>query len=146
MRQVRARDSDVEARLAALLGLPAFGGRVQLRMNSKLYYIGLGLALSAVLWGTMILVLMPVAYGSEFGSSTITSSTTTDSIATIRTHVVNSNSTQTQICYSSGSCTVITTQASASSSTTSDYLRLGIVLSIVLVAVLAAIAYFRRKK
>ena len=45
-------------------------------MNSKLYYIGLGLALSAVLWGTMILVLVPFAYGSEFGSSTITNSTT----------------------------------------------------------------------
>ena len=123
---------------------------------NRLYYIGLTLALSAVLWGTMILVLVPVAHGTEFGSSTITNSTSTNSIATTRTHVVNSNSTQTQICYSSGSCTVITTQqyssvgsnptSTQSTRTVSDYLRLGIVLSIVLVAVLASIAYFRRKK
>ena len=104
-------------------------------MNSKLYYIGLGLALSAVLWGTMVLVLMPFAYGSEFGSSTITNSTTT---APPNAESLPTNAT-----------TWSATAASEppfQSRETSDYLRLGIVLSIVLVAVLASIAYFRRKK
>ena len=149
---MRAKDSDVKNRLTALLRLPAFGGRVQLRMNSKLYYIALGLALSAVWWGIMILVLMPLAFGSEFGSSTMTNSTYTS--------VIDSNSAQTQICdksrgpcgggegtslpisYPEGSSYV----NAQSTRTVSDYTQLGIILSIVLVSVLAAIAYFRRKK
>ena len=109
-------------------------------MNSKLYYIGLGLALSAVLWGTMILVLVPFAYGDEFGSSTITNSTST------------TNSTTTPVGCSRPAIITGTvrhvTYSSSSESTrpTSDYAQLAILLSIVLVAVLASIAYFRRKK
>ena len=119
-------------------------------MNSKLYYIGLGLALSAVLWGTMILVLVPYAYGSEFGSSTISNSTTT----TFTYTSTRINGTQTWIC-DSNNCppvdqflanTSLTSSSQQSARTTSDYTQLGIILSIILITVLASIAYFKRKK
>ena len=116
---------------------------------NRLYYIGLTLALSAVLWGTMILVLVPFAYGSEFGSSTISNSTTT----TFTYTSTRINGTQTWIC-DSNSCPPVDqflanaslTSSSQSTRISSVSWQLGIVLSVVLVSVLAAIAYFRRKK
>ena len=109
-------------------------------MNSNLYWLGLTLALSFVLWGTMILVLMPFAYGSEFGSSTITNSTSTSTQA-IDGHG-GGEGTSLPISYPEGGGYVDT----QSTRSTSDYARLGIVMSIVLVAALASIAYLRRKK
>ena len=106
---------------------------------NRLYYIALGLALSVVLWGTMVLVLVPFAYGSEFGSSTITNSTST---STQPDGYGGGEGTSLPISYPEGGGYVDT----QSTRSTSDYARLGIVLSIVLVAVLASIAYFRRKK
>ena len=110
-------------------------------MNSKLYYIGLGLALSAVLWGTMILVLMPFAYGSEFGSSTITNSTST---STQPDGYGGGEGTSLPISYPEGSSYVDT----QSTRTVSNYTQLAIMLFVILavVAVVTRIAYKKLKK
>mgnify|MGYP001562529077 CR=1 FL=1 len=123
---------------------------------NNLYWFGLGLALSAVLWGVMLLVLMLLpAYASAFGTSTLTNSTsitiqsTTSSqqIVACFTMIANSTITLTKHCDVVPSVFLTTTSTISSQSTrvVSDYTRLGILLSIVLVAVLATIAYFTRK-
>ena len=111
---------------------------------SKRWWISFILVASSILWGTLVLVLLP-AYASEFGSSTITNSTTTNNTSSIP----DWNSEEG---YGSGGGEGDTgpgdlpNPSSQSSRVISDYTQLGILLSIVLVAVLATVAYFAHKK
>lgn len=68
---------------------------------TKRWWFSFILVVSSILWGSLVLLLMPIAFASEFPTTQI--------------------------------------------SHTSDYSRLGIILFIILISVLAAIAYFRRK-
>ena len=111
---------------------------------TKRWWMAFGLAASFVLWGTLLLVLVPFAYGSEFGSST-TSTTTITTSRTI-TQITNATGTFTYNATKTGVETFTIVQKVSTPDYTIPILTF-LVLAIAGVAVqIAEIAHKRMKK